>query len=69
MTKYVFLRQRNSCSNGQTWMVVHWRYVSSFLVPVAMVVIGHEADPVQIFRQARHVVATVDHGLARGDGS
>ena len=41
--------------------------MSSLLVPVAVVVVGHHRDPVQVPGQAGHIVAHVDDLLAGRD--
>lgn len=49
-------------------MIVQGRNVSSLLVPLAVVVVGHDGDPVHVARQHRHVVARVHHHLVGGHG-
>jgi len=49
-------------------MVIEGRYVSGLLVPVAVVVVGHDVDVVQVLVQHGYVVAFVDDLLGRGDG-
>ena len=39
------------------------------LVPVSVVIVGHDRDPVQVVGNAGHVVADIDNLLARGDRS
>ena len=48
-------------------MVVERRYVASLLVPLAMEIVRHNCNPVQIFGERRNVVAFVDHLLAWRD--
>ena len=42
--------------------------VSRLLVPMAVIVVRHDTDPVEISWKWRHVVAGVDDGLGRRDG-
>lgn len=48
-------------------MFVHWSHMTSLLVPLSMIVIGHHIDPVQVAGDLRHVVACVHDGLAGAD--
>ena len=41
--------------------------MSGLLIPVSMVVVGHDGDPVEIPGETRHVVANINDLLARGD--
>ena len=41
------------------WVEVHGSDVPGFLVPLAVVVVGHDCDPVQISVQCRHIVTWV----------
>ena len=42
--------------------------MTGLLVPVAVIVVGHDRDPVQVAGNAGHVVAYVHDLLAGGDG-
>ena len=48
-------------------MVVERRYVTSLLVPLAVEIVRHNCNPVQIFGEHRNVVAFVDHLFAWRD--
>ena len=41
--------------------------MSGLLIPVSMVVVGHDGDPVEIPGETRHVVANINDLLAWGD--
>ena len=49
-------------------MRVERRHMPCLLVPVAVVVVGHDGDPVQVPGEAGDVVAHVNDLLTRGDG-
>ena len=42
--------------------------MAGLLVPLAVVVVGHHVDPVQVLRDGRHVVPHVHDGLAGAHG-
>lgn len=44
-------------------MGIKWRYVARRFVPVSKIVVRHDADPVQVTRNGRNVVAGVNDGL------
>jgi len=48
-------------------MVIEWRHVTRLLVPVAVVVVGHDRDPVQRVGDSGNVVSGVDDLLGGAD--
>ena len=48
-------------------VLIHRSHVTRHLVPLAVIVIGHHIDPVQVAGDLRHVVACVHDGLAGTD--
>ena len=50
-------------------MLVERSDVTGLLIPVSVVIVGHDRDPVQVVSNARYVVADIDDLLARGDRS
>ena len=44
-------------------METEWRHVTCFLVPVAVVIVRHDANPVQVARNGRNVISGVDDRL------
>jgi len=48
-------------------MVVHGSHVTGLLVPLAVIVVGHHGDEVQVFVRRDYVVAGVNHFLGGGD--
>ena len=49
-------------------MIVHGGDVSGPLVPLAVIVVGHDSDPVEVLGEYGYIVAGVDDLLARRDG-
>ena len=46
-------------------VLVEGRHVAGLLVPVAVVVVGHDGNPVQVGGDARHVVGHVHDLVAK----
>ena len=50
-------------------MFIHGSHVTSLLVPVAVIVVCHHVDPVEVAGDLWHVVPGVHDGLAGAHGS
>ena len=50
-------------------MFIVGRNVAGLLVPMAVIVIGHDSDPVEVPGNAGDVIADIDDLLAGGDSS
>lgn len=48
------------------WMVVHGSYVTGDFIPLPVIVVTHNRNPVQVLGQRRDVVTDVDHPFAGG---
>lgn len=46
-------------------MVVEGRNVASFFIPLAVIIVSHHCDPVQVFGEGGNVVTFVNHLFAR----
>ena len=49
-------------------VVVKWSDVTRFLVPMAVIIVRHHADPIQVARDGRNVVGGIDDGLGWRNG-
>ena len=47
---------------------VEWRVVSGLLVPLAVIIVGHDSYPVKVFGYYGHVVTLRDDALVRRYG-
>ena len=45
-------------------MVIEWSHMASLLVPVTVIVIGHNVDVVKVLVEHRHIVAFINDLLA-----
>merc|ERR1719342_184684 len=50
-------------------MGIHWGNMSSLLIPLTMVIVCHDSDPIQIFAYSRNIITCINDFIAGGNCS